>query len=287
MFVDNTGGSVGGAIRVAEGAIGLTDCTFDGNVGADGGAVFGGGLTIARTTFTFNDGGMGGAVTAVRGDNVADADTSFVDNSADQGGALALWLYEPGQVVTWSGGTFTSNHADWRGGAIWVSNGGGDDAAILLSDVVVEANDSFSVGGGLSLTGSNVSVSRSTVVGNTSASAGGIFVRTLTDLQLVEVDLTDNEALLDGGAMVLEDGSSATLDRCAVLRNTGASFGGGGGGVFLDVGSDLSSVSSDFGAGVDDNTPSDVHANESSYAYEADATFTCDGATSTCSVPPG
>ena len=68
------------------------------------------------------------------------------------------------------------------------------------------------------------------------------------------------------------------FDTCTLTGNAAAV----GGGAWLDGGT-LTSATSDWGDGDDDNAPDDVAgALFSTAAYGADATFTCDAATGVC-----
>jgi hypothetical protein len=142
-FSDNLTSNVDGAAIYADVDATITNSTFNGNVGLDGGAVNAGGLIVSNSVFTENVGTRGGAIWANSVEvtnstfeaNVADieslggaiyaatvevANSTFVANEALYGGAV----YADGVLI--SNSTFVSNAAvgeGSEGGAIYSSGG--------------------------------------------------------------------------------------------------------------------------------------------------------------------
>ena len=148
-FTHNTADGVGGAIYnegyyfPREGSVLVDDCVFaDNSAGGTGGAICNGGrhLTVSGCTFTGNSGEAGGAVYTTEQHSAGEtsiSDCVFVDNEAEEGGAIAVTL----QTAIVSGCEFSGNVAD-MGGAIFVG-----EALTEMTDCLFAENRAHIWGG--------------------------------------------------------------------------------------------------------------------------------------------
>jgi Ca2+-binding RTX toxin-like protein len=234
---------VGGGTDVA-----LSDLTITGGyAGAEenGGGILAGagtGLTLTGCTVNGNRAGYGpysvghgGGIFAGVGSRLSIADSTFDGNraSGDGGGIGAA----AGTVLAVQGSELTDNRGA-KGGAIALAEGGSLalDQSLLAENVGATFNGG--VGGGLYVNKGTVSVTASTLSGNTGYySGGGVEVRDST-LVLTDSTICDNLAasrIFPGlGGAVRAFSSRVELSGCTVTGN----FGQGG----LDAAPDYSGV---------------------------------------------
>ncbi|MCA9985163.1 MAG: hypothetical protein KDE59_12740, partial [Anaerolineales bacterium] len=226
----------------------VRNCTFQNNVGAfNGPAIFSSGkLTIDDSLFLNNQGTNGGAIYTTGGAGVTEAGDIVIRNSRfegntaqSQGGAIrsrwsriqisnTLFLNnqatggsqsQGGAVATssWLNITdsyFAGNAADYAGGAI--ANGGewnlDVDPAIITVNGSTFENNAADLGGGLVFTGEG---------------------------QVANSTFSGNQALRDGGGILIGANSTGVLNSVTVVNNTADSDGdssGAGGGIQLSGG---------------------------------------------------
>jgi hypothetical protein len=123
----------------------------DGGAIATGGAVSISGSVIAGNTA----GGAGGAIESFG--TLAVSGSAFVGNSAPIGGALF-----DQSTATMTRAMLTGNHADDRGGAVYVDEG----SSLTLAHSVVHRNSAGTDGGGIFNNSGAVTLTHSPVVGN-------------------------------------------------------------------------------------------------------------------------
>ncbi len=162
---NNTTPTWGGGVFTDWGGVTLTDSTVSGNF-ADtlgGGGILvqaaGGSLSLIRTTVSNNktNAGGGGIGVAQTG-TVTIMDSSVTSNSATQGGGGLL----SGGTVTISGSLFANNTTPSQGGALALSNN-----LVTITNTTISGNSAGWIGGGIS-NGSNttINISYSTITGN-------------------------------------------------------------------------------------------------------------------------
>ena len=249
----------GGAMYIASGAATVSGGEFSGNaayydedyeLGGMGGAILNGGtLSVTGASFTGNraevdpedewNGGCGGAILNYRELTVTGGE--FTRNSACYGAAL----YHQGGTagnMTVNGANFTSNTAEWGGGAIcncWgtltVAGGeftgntvttGRDGGAIANWDTATVTDAAFSgnealKGGAISNTGSTLTVTDATFSGNEAGEGGAIWNQndygdgTAT---LANCIFNGNRATAAGGA--IWNGETLFLADCVFATDT-------------------------------------------------------------------
>lgn len=177
VFTNNEAGE-GAAIWMDDNSSLIThNNLFQGNVAEDGGAIY------------FEDGAEG----SLFGD-------TFIDNHAEgsedsEGGAIYM-TYDPENLLSVEGATFSGNTADEDGGAIVVQNGD----LVTITDSTF--TDNHAVGGG---------------GGGEDAEGGAVYINgggefePSADLTVVGSTFTGNSADDDGGAIDLDDGNFGHL----------------------------------------------------------------------------
>ncbi|WP_440222662.1 right-handed parallel beta-helix repeat-containing protein [Dokdonella sp. MW10] len=146
----------------------------------------------------------------------------------DSGGAVFYELSSRGDRITLAGMVLRDNVAGRKGGAISVS---GADLTITDSTIIGNAvADGFQPqGGGIYMDRGVLRLERSRVIGNTAElSGGGIKLYASASSAIVTDTLfQDNEAIYNGGAMAADGIGNLLVSRSAFVGNTaGEPFGG-------------------------------------------------------------
>ncbi len=258
LISGNTAQFQGGAIAVINGNLTVSNCTFSGNATSDivgsGGAIFyesTGALTITNSTFSGNTStNEGGAID--NNGTLTVSDSSFTSNFAgsqifstdpDRTPAYGGAIYNE-NVATVTGCTFSNNTVagfqEARGGAI-CSNSFGNDTGLTIRNCTIVANSAqsqtFAVGGGISVLASNnststLTVSNSTLSGNSSSTLGGGVYNYDGTLTLTNCTLSGNSVSTGAGGGIYNQGDgngftgTTTVSSCT-LSNNSASNGGG------------------------------------------------------------
>ena len=256
-FANNTSGGLGGALGDA-GEVTLTGCAFTHNVAqGDGGAIYqttGEEIDITKSTFTQNAAltGAGGAVHSGDGAPIDITDSKFTFNSALEGGGALLANGGPVTVLRstfdhdlvgdGNGGAidggdnpsnigatdsmFTNNKSKADGGAF--DSEGGD---ILVVRCVISGNTATNgMGGGFADEGtvsSTITVTDSTVNGNTAGGDGGGFTATGSMLTMTGSTVSNNRSGSEGGGMYVLTLDDTEITNCTISGNGGAIDGGG------------------------------------------------------------
>ena len=215
----------GGAISQNHGTLYVINSTFLGNTGGRGGAIdtIGGTAVISGSTFSGNTSATSGGALAANGiSNLSVTASVFVSNSADFRGG-AIYLQDRTTQAAIGGSTLMHNHvlteaSDYGGGAIY------DSAVLTLTNSTLAGNTSSFVGGGAYVLGGQAALTNVTLSGNTARhDGGGLFAQNL-DLSttavvtLNNVTVTGNTADLDGdstgdgGGIGANDGTLTILN---------------------------------------------------------------------------
>lgn len=194
--------------------------------------------------------------------------TEISDNTAEYGAGIRLY----GNCSV-TGGSVINNTATIGGGGILLDQDYLDD--ILLRDVLVEGN-SAPDGAGIfivSETSRPTSIVGGRLSNNTATGRGGALAMSgcyyCSEVSFEGVEISDNTAAEGGGLFI--EGGYLSIEDSALLRNT-ASVGGG---AFVALQGSLVSEGSDWGLGIDANTPGDVFASEEYSGYGSGASFSC------------
>ena len=217
-FNNNIGRNVGGAISdvpPSNGQISVSNSTFTNNQASEGGAItiYDSPLTVQSSTFIRNLARNGGAI-MVDGTAVI-SDSLFRDNTADgNGGAIQALFYD---TLTVSESIFTENSAGWRGGAIRIRDGKSFD----IDASVLYGNHATSAGGAISAETVEVTITNSTISGNTARGASGLSLWGGVIL-INNSTITANAAQSSGGGLAAQFSANITIKNSILAGNTTA-----------------------------------------------------------------
>lgn len=206
-----TGGDssgVGGGILARENLT-LVDCVVTGNATNTNAQLGGGGIYSATTSGAANTLTLTGCTIA---NNFA---------MRDEGGGVRKRF---GSLVI-ERCIFNGNTASTYGGGLSAADGG---ANIQIRDSTFSANAAtqFS-GGGMLIYAANLTLTNSTVSGNTAGWGAGVYLRASSQGTVTGSELIRNAARVDGGGLRV-NGSQLTLASCTISGNTAGGYGGGG-----------------------------------------------------------
>ena len=212
-FVNNTAG-IGGGLFLQSSTVALIGNSFVSNTASELGT--GGGVVVlncdisiwGETVFLNNaaEVGFGGGLYVETSDVVFfSGDTNFENNSALLlGGATMMY----NSTVVFKGGTvrLESNHADY-----------GAAAAVIQSDLITERSTCFQnnqavYGAGIYSREANLTFNGDTTFCNNRANFGGAIYASSSNLNFNGcTNVTQNSAIMDGGGLLLTDGSTMHL----------------------------------------------------------------------------
>jgi hypothetical protein len=203
MVTNCTADSAGGAISNATGATLLaTDSLLYNNDALDGGGLFNDGdATLRRVQINGGDASYGGGGIYNRGDLKFSG--AVIANSASAGGGI----YQDGGSLEVSGSIFSDNTADGDGG------------------------------GGAHVASGSAWFSNTTFSSNIASDGGALLQDSPVMLRLVNVTLSNNQAVGDGGGLFVTGTRRARIDSSTIVENHAdrQGLGGGdGGGIFLE-----------------------------------------------------
>ena len=239
----------GAAIFEDGGSLTVIGCTFTNNqcasTGQDvsGGAINGQGigtLIVEGSTFTGNSGSNGGAI-GTQDENVTVVNSTFVGNGATgtmgnpgNGGDGGAMSYD-GAMVSWTmcGDTFSQNHANATGGAIF--RVAYNDEAVDIDRCTFDGNSvdpNMGNAGGLYLEYATITMTRTTISHNTANFGGGIWIGHDAIAKITNDTIANNTANMGGGVW-FAGGITGTLLNVTVADNVGNGMAGGDTGVTL------------------------------------------------------
>jgi predicted outer membrane repeat protein len=230
----NGAGTAPGGLRNNGGTVTITNSTFRGNDGGDGGAIgnnSGGSLAVSNSNFLGNAADFGGAILNRNAAVATVTSSTFLGNFAFTGFGGAIGLINGSVTVTGTPGNgeinFTDNEA-LAGGAIGDSGGTLNVSYANFSDNASPAGD----GGAIATDGGSNIVANSGFSDNFADEDGGA-VASSHPLSLNGDTISGNTAEDDGGGIYVLGGAT-TLNKTDVFNNTAD---GTGGGIFRNAGS--------------------------------------------------
>ena len=221
----------GGALFITGNYVNVIDCIFDDctSTNRSGGAVYiiGNNTNISNCDFKDCSAYISGGVIYVEGNNATIDHATFTDNKANLDGAA---VYIAGDDCILSNSTFTRNTAGDDGGAVYWE---GDNGIIYnitcennkgISDIdPTDGTRSNSKGGTICLTGSNVTVNRSSFTHSSAVSDGGALFITGNNVNVADSVFEDCTSTNSGGGAIYIIGnytsvSNCTFDDCSVNK---------------------------------------------------------------------
>jgi len=212
-FTDNVATSAGGAIRVKNSAskINMANIMFEDNQGSEGGAISIQDTLLQKVEIHGSDfknnraaSGDGGAIKADSELNITGS--NFENNAANtgEGGGISAT-----KDVTMSGSSFKNNKA-LKGGAMKSSGN-----KVVLSNMVVEANEAVEDGGAFNAENAEFDVRTTTFLANKAKRGAAFKTRSTgctTDCKPIKIrssSMEGNEATVAGGAVDFDGDASA------------------------------------------------------------------------------
>ena len=239
-FQENAGLNGGGFGNEGSGLVTVEDTTFTKNVAlatallteGEGGGMHsnsGGEVVIARSAFAENDALSGGGFSNEGGGQVTIAETRFVSNAADeQGGGVLIQSGAVRLVDVDVISNVAGSPLEGGGGIAYAGDkaiGVGETAAI--EDSRIRDNKSPGPGGGIDSRGDGpLSITTSSITGNSAAMGGAIHHVGDAPLELTRSTLSGNFAENGGGVFSDGDGE-ALVENSTVSGNRAGRFGGG------------------------------------------------------------
>ncbi|KAB2892951.1 MAG: hypothetical protein F9K28_10690 [Bacteroidetes bacterium] len=225
-FTFNTAGRYGGALDNT-GQATLNGSTFSGSAAAwSGGAVrnantltVNNGSVLENNTATLgeNNEGWGGGIYNTSSGTATISASTLSENAAIQGGGIR----NHGDLILNENTQLTGNSASSRGGGIY--NAGG---TIQLTDSAFLNNTAAGDGGAIYTTslGSQVTITGSTVSGNTSGASGGA-IRNSQSMTITDSVFSNNTATSSYGSLYLTSSSTTTAHNSCFSGNSATSVG--------------------------------------------------------------
>lgn len=244
----------GGAIFEDGGSLTVINCTFQHDTCAtsgqdvSGGAINGQGvgtLIVVGSTFSDDTGSNGGAI-GTQDENVTVVNSTFANDSATgtggnpgNGGNGGGLTYDGAHVsLTLCGDTFTGNHANAAGGAVFrvgYNDQGGAPSVVTIDRSTFDGNGVDTTVGnaaGLYLENLELTITNTTISNNTGHFGGGLWAGQSDILDLQNVTIANNTAS-GGGGIWFANQVTGTLLNCTIAGNTGDGLFGGDTGVAL------------------------------------------------------
>ena len=256
-FINNVGGSFGGAVACYSPNPTVIGCNFVGNKTTyrKSGAAYGGALylsnkatdgIISSSTFTDNYAqnsageAYGGAIyvntdcSATVSNSVFSRSGSNKDNLAKRGGAIGV----NGATITLNGNTVQNCAAENHGGALYAQN----SATMVINGSTLNTNSS-NTGGAISVYKSTLTVENNTVISNSSSSSHGAAI--YADESIVSIynsSLSSNKITADGGSAGalyckaspgVNTIDGVTIDGCTSKNHGGAIYFGNPSGTLI------------------------------------------------------
>jgi predicted outer membrane repeat protein len=223
-FLDNDAGGFGAGVHVAGASLDVSECTFDLNYAiGDGGAIAAlpGNLTVDDTTFSNNFANNAGAAIVSSGGGTMTLTESIIESNhgaeeLEGGGGI----YFADAAMTATNCTFTSNTISNSGGACYIR-----DADATFADCeFIENNTGF---------------------GGTPSTGGGAIAGVLNTVLTIDgCTFQENRATRAGGALLLKNGTSASISDCTFEGNLSL-YGPEGGGALFSVEASAGSIEID------------------------------------------
>ena len=241
--------SFGGGIYAREASITVIDSTISGNSAGDGGGISAyesSTVELNNTTVSNNTAARGGGIEVVSGTTLELRNSTVTNNSAiiNGGGIHAGLPYrDGGTVVNVVNSTLSSNkttgesrtNPDSNGGAIFAIN----SSTITVSNSTLNGNSAFDDGGAIHAVDSTVEISNSTLSSNSAfgngpsgeeidGDGGANYARgQAMNLTLSNSTLSGNDADDDGGAVFVRQSGTVTIENSTLSNNKALDDGGG------------------------------------------------------------
>jgi hypothetical protein len=222
-FIDNSALSFGGAVAstLPGGMSSFTNCTFQNNSAASGGAfsVYGGLVRLVGSVTSANWAQSGGAVflSGMSSSFVTVSTNISANRAVGLGGAAVI---ADGAQMWLTVGSTIERHTSGENGAIDIAAGG----SLVCSDSIIRENSAAASGAAIVVVGGNVTAVRCSLSQNVAGAAGGAVFATQSVVSLVNSVIRACSAHFGGGIYLSE--STLTLAGTIMLGNSAPDAGG-------------------------------------------------------------
>ncbi len=251
-----TGGAFSGGMLNSGSSPTVTNCSFTGNSGFNGGGMrnqSGSSPTVTDCTFDGNTANGGGGMYNTGNSSPTVTDCWFTGNMTDPifglGGGMAN---VSGSSPTVNDCTFTGNTTGLFGGGM--ANIG--DSNAMVTGCTFTGNFSFNAGGGMVSGWGSPVVTDCTFTGNIALSGGGGMFNGSGSSPIVTNCILDGNIAVEGGGGMANLGTTPTVANCTF---TGNSAGGPGGGAIFSDGFNTTVVLTVANSVLWDNNPNQIH----------------------------
>ena len=226
----------GGGVYASGSVVDFHDNVFADNEARQGGAIYLDNCSGSLSDNAFTDNQIrlatgspgGGALYVVNSSSLSVVDNTFDGNSSNDGsspsgngGAVHV---KSSTGVALSGGTFSYNttSANGSGGGVYI-----DSAAVTISGVVFDRNQSTFFGGAVSCNGASImSMTECDVLWNTSLLGGGVYASTGVEAFIDHNLFVGNGATVSAGGCYFLSPAGGSFIGNTMDRNTSSSTGG-------------------------------------------------------------
>jgi CSLREA domain-containing protein len=144
--------------------------------------------------------------------------------NAGYGGAIRTSTL--GGALTLTNVILSGNHAQTRGGALFVESG----PTVTATDCTFDNNTVDTFGGAIDQVGGILIINSSTISNNTAASGGGLEIQSASETRMTNVTFSGNSATGDGGAIArIGTDKVLSLNNVTITNNTADSDSNGSG----------------------------------------------------------
>ncbi len=221
----------GGAIFTEE-SLQITNSTISGNTSTSlGGGIFNvnGNLTLIDSTVSDNSSLSGGGIFNYNGVLIINESVVSDNNSVDNGGGI----YNNSSSLVINDSIITDNSVTGIDDIDSNNNGGGvynnNNGLLIINNSIITNNNVPNFGGGISTNFGNITITNTTISGNTSNFGGGLYAfGSTTDIQ--QSTISNNEATNTGGGIFTNtdlESEITTITNTTISGNTATDDGGG------------------------------------------------------------
>ncbi|MDH4101234.1 MAG: right-handed parallel beta-helix repeat-containing protein, partial [Nitrospirota bacterium] len=191
-------------------------------------------LSISGGAFTQNASAQmgGGLYITAPGQTVTISNVTLSNNSAANGHGGAIYLNTAGQLTTISNSTFANNTASQYGGAIYSTG-----SPLTITGGSINSNTATTYGGGISLNaaGANLTLSGTTLKGNSGTNGGAISAMTTDAITIIGATIggpgggepNTSTTGSGGGIYMLNTTGASSVINTTIDNNTAQQYGGG------------------------------------------------------------
>lgn len=225
--VTSLAGSGSGIAAESQSVMNATNTMITYNSGGAGIHSMGSSIVLTRCKVTNNVGTRdGGGVSVLSGSKFTAVATGIANNNAAGSGA-GVYAVDSDTVVQLDNCSVVDNVADVHGGGAYITGG-----AVLTAQYSDLSHNNATSGGAVYMSGnwSSAVLRHCSVIHNyaygAQGSAGGVYAVDMSTLELDATNITNNTAVVTGGAVYCDTGAAVTMTTCHLDYNTATEASG-------------------------------------------------------------